>query len=30
MARDILRALARTDNEFDLNRLRGLLKVATS
>jgi catechol 2,3-dioxygenase-like lactoylglutathione lyase family enzyme len=30
MVRDILRALARTDNEFDLNRLRGLLEVATS
>jgi catechol 2,3-dioxygenase-like lactoylglutathione lyase family enzyme len=30
MVRDIVRALASTDNEFDLNRLRGLLKVATS
>jgi catechol 2,3-dioxygenase-like lactoylglutathione lyase family enzyme len=29
-ARDIVRTLRRSDNEFDLNRLRGLLKVASS
>lgn len=29
-ARSLLSALRRSDNEFDLTRLRGLLKVANS